>query len=477
MQAEEPGTVRRRVTLFLAALVVAATVAAVVVARSTAPSSGEACFDGAPDDSVRSLLTRADLRADVHGVCLRTLTFSAGEVDHVDELVDELVELLEEDGWVTDGRSGAVVVATWGDGDGDRLRADLAPSRRSWVDERGERHDDVVVDVRMVALAAGEGELDRRGEPPALEQWPGTPRFVDGVVVVAGPGDVRGVDPVTEREVWRTDTCPVAEWASVAHDPSLEVAVLSCAGSYTGIAGRSGEVLWEERIPEPPDRVRITDRLLLTAFDQDVRVRDLRTGRLLWHDRDLGDSNVVGDDDRVFVSNDDGVHAFEGEDGDPLWFEPLPASGLFAADGFVYARANDQYVVCLDAATGAERWRSEVEESRLEWTDFLGVTDRVLVLLSRREGDQVSVYDRDTGELLWGHDALDEAELGVSTSDDTVVITDFASLTAVAYDDRTGEPVSQPALASVTPVAAAGDLSAHISLLTGDAQLRVTPLR
>jgi len=128
---------------------------------------------------------------------------------------------------------------------------------------------------------------------------------------------------------------------------------------------------------------------------------DLDGGTEVWRYDDLDDFGPIltADDQRVYVSTHDGVHAINREDeaeqwsvtGDSLW-------GITAADDTVYFPrwdGTDPEISALDAQTGEARWTITLEDRAVgpttvaDGTLFAGTDDGQVLAIDTTDGDTV----------------------------------------------------------------------------------------
>ncbi len=276
----------------------------------------------------------------------------------------------------------------------------------------------------------------------------GSPRFVAGNVLVPTGERVTAYSPVTGDELWQSDVCPSAGWASPIEGPDSSIATLLCGGDYYGLDGSSGEFLWWYS-PSGGfiDRTRTGSEVLVYTSEEQglVWVIDKTTGEQRWS-ASTGDASLAADQDRVFVASDRDVVGYDASTGDGLWSAPFPSSGLYANDRGVFARGSDQVMRRLDAETGAVLWETDRIDERIEWSEVMAVTDRAVVVQRTRGAHEVTVFDIENGAVLWTVDGEfegdDEAQLWASAGGRAVVITDLDEESIKAYDDLTGELIA-----------------------------------
>ncbi len=100
--------------------------------------------------------------------------------------------------------------------------------------------------------------------------------------------------------------------------------------------------------------------------------------------------------------------------GSSIW-TPGPAPAV--RDGTVYAAGWDGTLLALDAATGAERWRSELAFGTVSSPVVAGDA----VLIGGMDGT-VSALDAATGELLWAYALGDAIGASLAVADEIVYV-------------------------------------------------------
>jgi outer membrane protein assembly factor BamB len=192
--------------------------------------------------------------------------------------------------------------------------------------------------------------------------------------------------------------------------------------------GKSSPIVWGRRVYLTAARDGGERRFLL-AYDRD-------TGRLLWTgeiaDRQPERSGPTGhaaatpvtDGKRIWAAfGNAGVVCFDAE-GKLLWRRELGAfdtelglatSPLLAGDRLFLVcdhdgdrfTSFDSFLVCLDAATGKEVWRTPRRDLGRSWSTPLlaevGAGKRELIVCGQEE---VRAYDPETGRLLWRQPGL-----------------------------------------------------------------------
>jgi outer membrane protein assembly factor BamB len=244
--------------------------------------------------------------------------------------------------------------------------------------------------------------------------------------VVAGNGDVFGLDAETGSEVWRQSlNLPVRSSPATADGIVL---VLTADNQLFALDGQTGDPLWTHAGifeiagllggPTPA----VADGIVIVPYSSgELFALRLDTGRPIWADtlqrprRTLGiaaisdlDGHPAIDDRRVFVGGHGGeMAAFDLQTGSRLWEIDLASTQTpWVAGDFIFTMSTRGEVVCLLRQGGAIRWVSplprledpeDVESEPIVWQGPILVGDRLIVAGSNEEAMAVSPY---TGELL-----------------------------------------------------------------------------
>ena len=286
---------------------------------------------------------------------------------------------------------------------------------------------ELLLEPRHTGVSAPDGS-----EIPAA--WIGAPRIAEGHAVVPAGDRLIGFDLESGRQVWTGEHCPDMDWAGPIAGPEARVQVVDCHGVLTGVDAATGETAWEYQNRERLDRVRTGPDVLVLQSDSSIRAIDLDSGEERWRQRGFGDANVAADDQRVYVSNDEGTYALDADSGRREWSVDVPASGLFASADAVFARTTLHRLVRLDPATGEREWTTDRDDLRLDWSDVMGASDDAVALLGTRSG-ALTVYDAATGRQLWQADGA----MGVAVGDEVLVASDLFVGQLVVFDLTTGE--------------------------------------
>jgi outer membrane protein assembly factor BamB len=276
----------------------------------------------------------------------------------------------------------------------------------------------------------------------------GEPRFVAGNVVVPQEDAFVAFDPLTRQQVWRSEECAFAEWASPIEGSDTKVAAVACLDGHHGLDGATGELLWDTvSSSEVVDRIRTGPDVVMYASTDGGRawVVDKQTGDERWG-VGVGSASLAANTTHVFVATDFLLTAHDAHTGEETWVAGYPSSGLLADDRGVYARGNDHRMRRLDPATGDLVWEAERIEEDLDWSEVAVITDETIVVQRTRGAHEITVFDIETGDVLWGLEGGfgdgAEARVWVSGDDEWIVIADMDREVMRVHDDRTGEVVA-----------------------------------
>ena len=182
----------------------------------------------------------------------------------------------------------------------------------------------------------------------------------------------------------------------------------------------------------------------------------------------LTGSGFAADWPQWFGPNRDGISSEKGllkdwPDSGPavLWRTPLGEgfSSIAVARGAAYtmfAEGKDEYAICLDAATGEERWRVKTGSNFPDWQGGNGprstpIIDRERAFFLGAYG-QLYALDVEDGEIVWSHHfqtefISDPPHWGFSTSpllEGKLLIVEVGGASGnsfIAFDKTTGEVV------------------------------------
>jgi hypothetical protein len=192
-------------------------------------------------------------------------------------------------------------------------------------------------------------------------------------------------------------------------------------------AGVSAPVVWSERVFVTASDGRLGDRLHLLCFHRD-------SGKKLWHARFFGSATSEGqftpggmavptpatDGERVFALFGTGDLVCVDADGRPVWVRSLAqeygpfrnrwgmaASPVLSGDLLVVQvdHPGASYLLGVDAATGANRWRTKRDAS-VNWSSPLPVTVGKKLQIVAAGTYTLRGYAADTGGELWSVQGL-----------------------------------------------------------------------
>ena len=186
--------------------------------------------------------------------------------------------------------------------------------------------------------------------------------------------------------------------------PALDGA--AAGGGYVSEWGPEQHVLWKVPLPGLGASTPAVwgERLIVTCTidDKDAVICLDRAGKELWR-KTLGEARA-GKHKKATGANSSPV-----TDGELVW---------------VYFKSGE--LACLDLATGAERWRTNLQqrfgEDTLWWdlgTSPVLTSNAVVIAVMQTGPSYLAAFDRTTGELRWKHDrdvpAPEEAAQSYST--------------------------------------------------------------
>jgi outer membrane protein assembly factor BamB len=187
-------------------------------------------------------------------------------------------------------------------------------------------------------------------------------------------------------------------------------------------AGVSTPAVWGERIFLTASDGRLNDRLHVLCYHR-------ADGRLLWHRKFFGSSVPEGqfppggmavpspttDGQRVYALFGTGDLVCLDLDGKPVWMRSLAQEhgpfrnrwGMAASPLLLGARLivqvdhwGQSYLLAVDAATGADRWRTE-RDAAVNWTSPVAATVNGKVQVIAVGTYRVKGYDAEKGNELW----------------------------------------------------------------------------
>ena len=272
---------------------------------------------------------------------------------------------------------------------------------------------------------------DRTGEtaqtvrelsPPATRRWRAetgnavgaSATVTDGTVFVGSEtGDLYALDVATGETRWTFDTgWPVRRAPTVVGGRVFVGAGVSPVGALSGPIGAvyaldaaSGDLLWEARIPAVDSSPTVVNGTVFVG-DSDGLVHALSaaSGGSLWTAEVAADSAVRSSptvvDGTVLVGGQAGVYALDVVTGDTRWLfetEQAVRSSPTVADGRVVVGRIDGSVSAVTAATGEERWTTELGPRPVRSSPT--VADGQVFVGSNNVG--VHALDLETGDRVW----------------------------------------------------------------------------
>ena len=285
-----------------------------------------------------------------------------------------------------------------------------------------------------------------------------SPTVGDGVVYAASyEGVVYALDAETGDVRWSFETAgdvgpALAAGSGVVHVSGFE--------THYALDAATGEVLWSAQ--RPPSSIYTPGANGDTVYGQQGSTWDDLTmsavdgisGEQLWT-AVIPNSGpmlfpVTASGSRVYVSDDEQIHALDATTGDLAWSYSAdgsspggPPAAFAASEGSVYLVLHNS-AYALDEATGELLWGLEMQDADTRVFAPSVVAEDTWYLLSEesRAGDASSTLravDASTGSLVWSSD-LPLAVAPVAVVDATVFVSD-ASGVVHAFDTADGDPV------------------------------------
>jgi outer membrane protein assembly factor BamB/predicted phosphodiesterase len=320
----------------------------------------------------------------------------------------------------------------------------------------------------------------------------GAPAISGGTVIATTiDGSVIGLDAMTGAERWRfeLDVGVAAEAGNVYPGPVADTGdvLVGNQRAMAAISVREGAAQWMvDPVPEGRDsqslaEVAVGDGVAVGVFNRaigGISAWDRMTGASLWRvDGAIAtgiNATPVIADHMVFIENGlDAVFALDLATGALRWKVQLDPQGFdwgnatigtpAFANGTLVVPTLYRDVIALDAATGAEKWRHSADPSILRTTHYRGVGEAAyaaspvitgsIVWIAGTDGKLVALA-LDTGDLLWSTDVGAPVFAGAAVSGDWLVVTSFDG-TVHAYAKAASERSVTDA-PSCEPVAKAG---------------------
>jgi outer membrane protein assembly factor BamB len=236
----------------------------------------------------------------------------------------------------------------------------------------------------------------------------------DGTVFVGSEtGDLYALDVATGETRWTFDTgWPVRRAPAVVGGRVFVGAGVSPVGALSGPIGAvyaldaaSGDLLWEARVPAVDSSPTVVNGTVFVGdVDGLVHALSAASGGALWTAEVAADSAVRSSptvvDGTVLIGGQAGVYALDVVTGDTRWLfetEQAVRSSPTVADGRVVVGRIDGSVSAVAAATGEERWTTELGPRPVRSSPT--VVDGRVFVGSNNVG--VHALDLETGEQLW----------------------------------------------------------------------------
>lgn len=224
----------------------------------------------------------------------------------------------------------------------------------------------------------------------------------DGTLLVGSVDNhLYAIDPATGEEKWAFSTQSAITTTPVVGDDGT-IYVAQDSWTVYALDGKTGARIWEKTTTPgysiQEDMSLTADGKLLVTAGSSLYCFDAATGELQWESEDLisraSRSSLVPQDDLVYLSSYQGVHAVDMESGKTKWLAKTDKNtriaGQVAPDGLLYATCQDGRVLALDPATGEPCWSHQAEGEL--YTDPTVTADHRL-LFSSTDG-QVYSFDR-----------------------------------------------------------------------------------
>jgi glucose dehydrogenase len=228
---------------------------------------------------------------------------------------------------------GRVVVR---DADGSLIAVDAQTGAELWRRDGASYAADPTFDESAIYVGSEGGSLEALDPTSGAVRWTvalatgvdlRSPAVADGTVYVAtGDGDVVAVVAATGEVAWRVPTGSQDLATAVVADGVVYVGIRGGGPGYlSAFESMTGAQLWT--VPEPDFSPSVADGVVFSSGQGGVDARSASTGTVLWH----------------------------------VDVEGLARPGA-VADGVVYVAADEEHrLYALDAASGQELWRFDVD--------------------------------------------------------------------------------------------------------------------
>lgn len=299
----------------------------------------------------------------------------------------------------------------------------------------------------------------------------------DGESLLVGADNERfyALDLVTGKLRWRWESRPCKHGihATAAGD-ATRVYVPDYGGYLTALDRRTGEPAWEVKLGGSigASPTILGDRIYLGVETRDpdgfLAVVDRATGRLLFEGPRMGDhTHATPTIDpvnlRVYMGSNLGFfHCYDGTTGEELWrfrcdgaLDTLPrvkkppkvhgqikSTAALVGERVLFT-SWDRHVYCLDARTGARRWRHRTGGLAMSSPSVDVEAGRVYV--GSHDGE-VRALDLETGDVVWKFDTgkrviASPLVVPLEGRDGKAVVVGSHSARLYLLDDATGEPL------------------------------------
>lgn len=201
-------------------------------------------------------------------------------------------------------------------------------------------------------------------------------------------GSLRAIDLSNKQTLWHK------QFAGWIYPPAISgnhLVVGGGANEVRGVDSRNGRVLWTRKLAQElvyRPVISHDRQVVITTFDGEIALLDLRNGSTLWRVRDdvPSFSPLVMDDLLVFGTFDGRVRAIDSNTGNTRWeYELGGRINLMpkATDDLLVVVNGQGDVVGLNAATGKLLWR-RIQNSEPISSPLL--RDRTVVLFTSKNG-------------------------------------------------------------------------------------------
>lgn len=295
----------------------------------------------------------------------------------------------------------------------------------------------LVVVASFVLAVVGVGLWLRDGDTREVLDVPlGTPRVVGSLVVAPTVDGFLGLTFGTSDVEWEYTDCPLASWAnprSASAGPTLSV--LCGPDDLRGLDPQTGAERWRTELLPDVEFVEEGPSVVVVSAEHSATVIDRDSGETRFVIA-YGDPMAVADGERVYVSSTEGIGAWDAVSGELLWTnEEYPPTWVSLAPQGVLLR-HHKGIDIIDPASG--ELVSEAGDDLADNTLIAGVTGGTAVAHSLDLG-LLTALDLETGEVAWRYESNGVQSTSTSVGPDYVLVFDGIQLTAL--DARTGTVV------------------------------------